>query len=190
MSTPSLRSGQWNQGDEICICKVFTLSTVVWHGYLISFRYSEWLVFEGISVDEQGKQHYLDATIAYKMAVLNCIHYLSQVSAALLGYKRHHTCLPHLVTVISLDIPRNRCIFSCRAALAREESVALSMCQTPSVLLQCLSRFLIVMWPRQRILSTLPRESTLSRRTAAFQLRVVLCPLTPDLASDEESHNG
>merc|ERR1712151_1173162 len=41
-------------------------------------RYSEWLVFEGISVDEKGKQHYLDATIAYKRAVLNCIKYLSQ----------------------------------------------------------------------------------------------------------------
>ena len=41
-------------------------------------RYSEWLVFEGISVDEQGNQHYLDATIAYKRAVLNCIKYLSQ----------------------------------------------------------------------------------------------------------------
>ena len=41
-------------------------------------RYSEWLVFEGISVDEKGVQHYLDATIAYKMAVLKCIKYLSQ----------------------------------------------------------------------------------------------------------------
>ena len=41
-------------------------------------RFSEWLVFEGISVDERGEQHYLDATIAYKRAVLNCIKYLSQ----------------------------------------------------------------------------------------------------------------
>jgi len=41
-------------------------------------RYSEWLVFEGVSVDEKGVQHYLDATIAYKRAVLNCIKYLSQ----------------------------------------------------------------------------------------------------------------
>ena len=41
-------------------------------------RYSEWLVFEGVSVDEKGEQHYLDATIAYKRAVLNCIKYLSQ----------------------------------------------------------------------------------------------------------------
>jgi formamidase len=41
-------------------------------------RYSEWLVFEGVSVDEKGNQHYLDATIAYKRAVLNCIKYLSK----------------------------------------------------------------------------------------------------------------
>jgi formamidase len=40
-------------------------------------RYSEYLVFEGISVDEQGRQHYLDATLAYKRAVLNCIKYLA-----------------------------------------------------------------------------------------------------------------
>jgi formamidase len=41
-------------------------------------RFSEWLVFEGISVDETGKQHYLDATVAYKRAVLDCINYLSK----------------------------------------------------------------------------------------------------------------
>jgi len=41
-------------------------------------RYSEWLVFEGISVDEQGVQHFMDTSIAYKMAVLSCIKYLSQ----------------------------------------------------------------------------------------------------------------
>eukprot|EP00479_Gromia_sphaerica_P002322 TRINITY_DN12774_c0_g1_i1.p1 TRINITY_DN12774_c0_g1~~TRINITY_DN12774_c0_g1_i1.p1 ORF type:complete len:145 (-),score=24.70 TRINITY_DN12774_c0_g1_i1:123-524(-) len=41
-------------------------------------RFSEWLVFEGVSVDEQGHQHYLDATVAYKRAVLNAIDYLSK----------------------------------------------------------------------------------------------------------------
>jgi formamidase len=41
-------------------------------------RFSEWLVFEGLSVDENGKQHYLDASIAFKRAVLNCIEYLSK----------------------------------------------------------------------------------------------------------------
>eukprot|EP00121_Abeoforma_whisleri_P016121 Awhi_evm1s14810 len=40
-------------------------------------RYSEFLVFEGISVDEKGTQHFLDATVAYKRAVLNAIKYLS-----------------------------------------------------------------------------------------------------------------
>jgi len=39
-------------------------------------RYSNFLVFEGISVDEQGKQHYMDAHIAYKNACLNAIEYL------------------------------------------------------------------------------------------------------------------
>lgn len=39
-------------------------------------RYSNFLVFEGISVDEQGKQHYMDAHIAYKNACLNAIAYL------------------------------------------------------------------------------------------------------------------
>ena len=41
-------------------------------------RFSEWLVFEGISVDESGRQHYLDASVAYKRAVLNAIDYLSR----------------------------------------------------------------------------------------------------------------
>lgn len=40
--------------------------------------HAEWLVFEGLSVDESGRQHYLDASVAYKRAVLNAIHYLSK----------------------------------------------------------------------------------------------------------------
>jgi len=41
-------------------------------------RYSEYLVFEGVSVDEHGRQHYLDASVAYKRAVLNCIYYFAK----------------------------------------------------------------------------------------------------------------
>ena len=55
-------------------------------------RFSEWLVFEGLSVDESGRQHYLDATVAFKRAILNCIDYLhkfgytkEQVSASSRG---------------------------------------------------------------------------------------------------------
>jgi len=39
-------------------------------------RYSEFLVFEGLSVDDDGNQHYLDVTIAYRQACLNAINYL------------------------------------------------------------------------------------------------------------------
>jgi formamidase len=42
-------------------------------------RFSEYLVFEGISVDEKtGKQYYLDAHIAYRRACLNAIEYLKK----------------------------------------------------------------------------------------------------------------
>ncbi|XP_058765396.1 uncharacterized protein LOC131638865 isoform X1 [Vicia villosa] len=50
--------------------------------------FSEWLVFEGISVDEHGKQHYLDATVAYKRAVLNAIDYISKF-----GYSKEQVYL-------------------------------------------------------------------------------------------------
>jgi formamidase len=39
-------------------------------------HYSEFLVFEGISVDDNGKQHYNDVTVAYRQACLNAISYL------------------------------------------------------------------------------------------------------------------
>jgi len=42
-------------------------------------RYSEYLVFEGISVDEvSGKQYYMDAHVAYRRACLNAIAYLEK----------------------------------------------------------------------------------------------------------------
>ncbi len=41
-------------------------------------HYSEYLIFEGISVDEQGEQHYMDATVAYRQACLNAIEYLKK----------------------------------------------------------------------------------------------------------------
>jgi formamidase len=41
-------------------------------------KYSNYLIFEGISVDEDGKQHYLDVHIAYRRACLNAIEYLKK----------------------------------------------------------------------------------------------------------------
>src|ERR1700760_2197273 len=40
--------------------------------------YNDYLIFEGISVDEMGKQYYLDVHIAYRQACLNAIEYLSK----------------------------------------------------------------------------------------------------------------
>lgn len=42
-------------------------------------RYSEYLTFQGISVDDNGKQHYLDAKLAYKQACMNAIKYLTKL---------------------------------------------------------------------------------------------------------------
>jgi formamidase len=44
----------------------------------ITPNYNDYLIFEGISVDEQGKQHYLDVHIAYRQACLNAIEYLKK----------------------------------------------------------------------------------------------------------------
>jgi formamidase len=41
-------------------------------------RYSDYLIFEGISVDESGKQYYLDAHVAYRRACLNAIEYMKK----------------------------------------------------------------------------------------------------------------
>jgi len=41
-------------------------------------RYSNYLIFEGISVDEKGVQHYLDVHVAYRIACLNAIEYLKK----------------------------------------------------------------------------------------------------------------
>ncbi|MCF7982976.1 MAG: acetamidase/formamidase family protein [Thiohalocapsa sp.] len=44
----------------------------------ITPKYDDYLIFEGISVDEAGKQHYLDVHIAYRQACLNAIEYLKK----------------------------------------------------------------------------------------------------------------
>ena len=44
----------------------------------ITPHYNDHLIFEGISVDEGGHQHYLDVTVAYRQACLNAIAYLTK----------------------------------------------------------------------------------------------------------------
>ena len=40
--------------------------------------YNDYVIFEGISVDESGKQYYLDVNVAYRQACLNAIEYLKK----------------------------------------------------------------------------------------------------------------
>jgi formamidase len=51
-------------------------------------RYSEFLTFVGVSVDEEGRQHYLDSQIAFRRACLNAIEYLTKF-----GYSREQVYL-------------------------------------------------------------------------------------------------
>ena len=41
-------------------------------------NYNQHLIFEGISVDEKGKQYYLDPHVAYRQACLNAIEYMKK----------------------------------------------------------------------------------------------------------------
>jgi len=51
--------------------------------------YKEQIIFQGISVDVHGdgKQSFMDATVAYKQAALNTMDYLMG-----LGYSREQAC--------------------------------------------------------------------------------------------------
>ncbi len=44
----------------------------------ITPKYDDYLIFEGISVDEAGTQHYLDVHVAYRQACLNAIEYMKK----------------------------------------------------------------------------------------------------------------
>jgi formamidase len=89
----------WSQGDgEITFCGAvemagfldigvdlikgginkYGIKNPIFQSSKIEPKFSEYLIFEGISVDEQGKQYYLDATVAYRQACLNAIEYLKK----------------------------------------------------------------------------------------------------------------
>ena len=74
-----------------------------------NFGPGRYIYFEGFSVDEHGKQHYLDATVAYRQTTLRCIEYLRRF-----GYSDYQvylllSCAPiqgHIAGLV--DIP-NAC---------------------------------------------------------------------------------
>ena len=56
------------------------LDEIVLRSYAIGAAHMalSWLSREGISVDEAGKQHYLDVHVAYRQACLNAIEYMKK----------------------------------------------------------------------------------------------------------------
>lgn len=58
--------------------KTLNISNPIFETSLVEPNYTKKITFEGFSVDENGVQKYLDATIAYRMACLNAIKYLSE----------------------------------------------------------------------------------------------------------------
>jgi formamidase len=56
----------------------YGIKTPIFKPSPIKPQYDDYLIFEGISVDEAGSQHYLDVNVAYRQACLNAISYLQK----------------------------------------------------------------------------------------------------------------
>lgn len=85
-----------------------------------NFGPGRYLTFEGFSVDEKGKQHYLDATVAYRQACLRCIEYLRRF-----GYDDYQSylmmsCVPiqgHVGGLVDVSYP------ACHALVALDTNI-------------------------------------------------------------------
>jgi formamidase len=72
------------------------------------FGPGRYLTFEGFSVDEHGRQHYMDATVAYRQTTLRVIEYLKRF-----GYDDYQvylllSCAPvqgHIAGIVDVSLP-------------------------------------------------------------------------------------
>jgi hypothetical protein len=77
------------------------------------FGPGRYLTFEGFSVDEHGKQHYMDATVAYRQTCLRVIEYLRRF-----GYDDYQiylllSCAPvqgHIAGIVDVSCAHVLCI--------------------------------------------------------------------------------
>ena len=58
--------------------KKYAIKNPIFQPSVLTPTYKDYIIFEGISVDEQGKQHYLDVHVAYRQACLNAIEYMKK----------------------------------------------------------------------------------------------------------------
>jgi formamidase len=81
------------------------------------FGPGRYIYFEGFSVDEHGKQHYMDATVAYRQTSLRAIEYLRRY-----GYDDYQSylllgCAPvqgHVAGIVDVSVDLCRRILSRR----------------------------------------------------------------------------
>lgn len=59
-------------------CNKYGITQAMFESSPVDPRYSEFLVFEGISVEDDGTQRYNDVTLAYRRACLHAINYLKK----------------------------------------------------------------------------------------------------------------
>lgn len=91
-------------------CNRYGITQAMFEPGPVDPNYSNFLVFEGISVEDDGTQRYLDVTLAYKQACMNAVNYLKNF-----GYSGEQaytilSCAPvegHVSSVV--DIP-NACV--------------------------------------------------------------------------------
>jgi hypothetical protein len=132
----------------MCVCGTLLTSAPHYtrNNVLTYFCIRQWIVFEGISVDETGKQHFLDASVAYKRAVLNAVDYLSKF-----GYTREQiylllSCAPSEGRISGRASPRHRhsgCHHQSdeyRITVERERAYSLSCWQAASDITKYLLR--------------------------------------------------
>lgn len=71
------------------------------------FGPGRFIYFEGFSVDENGKQHFMDTTVAYRQCSINAIEYLKRF-----GYSDHQaylllSCAPiegHVAGIVDVGV--------------------------------------------------------------------------------------
>ncbi|MEO6032112.1 MAG: formamidase [Burkholderiaceae bacterium] len=91
-------------------CNKYGIKQAMFEPGPVDPNYSQFLVFEGISVEDSGKQRYLDLNLAYKQACMNAVNYMKNF-----GYTGEQvytilSCAPvegHISSVV--DIP-NACV--------------------------------------------------------------------------------
>ena len=58
--------------------KKLNISNPIFESSPLEPKFNKYLTFEGFSVDNKGKQYYLDATVSYRMACIRAIEYLTK----------------------------------------------------------------------------------------------------------------